>query len=133
MQELKRNLLRGLSFGLFVATGLGLWVTFLRVTLGTGPFDDSGVPYALTVLLYFVGCAVGGTLLGALLPLRRWALGSMLLGVLFTLPVYATFLLAHSGLDSFHRGWKLAGLLVGTLIVGGGLGLWVWSEEVRRR
>lgn len=133
MRELKRNLLVGLSLGLFMAAGLSLWITFLRVTLGTAPFDEIGVPYTVTVLLYMIGFGIGGILIGALLPLRRWALGSMLLGMLFTFPVYATFLLAHSGLDGFHRGWKLAGLLIGTLIVGGGLGLWVWSEEGRRR
>jgi FtsH-binding integral membrane protein len=128
-----RTAIRGLGVGLLVATGLSAWATFLRVWQGVAPFDRLSTPYARTVAVYYVGFGVGGAMLGALLPLRRWALGSMLLGVLFVAPVYAGFVFLHPPTTGLSLSWKILGTLAASVIVGGGLGLWVWSNEQRGR
>ncbi len=133
VKTVRGNLARGLALGLFIATGLTVWITFLRVTQGTAPFEHAGTPYGRTVLLYYAGFVVGGTVLGALLPLRRWALGSMLLGFLFVLPVYASFVVLDATPAERFSSWNVLGTLIASIVVGGGLGLWVWSNEWRGR
>lgn len=133
MRHLSHNVLRGLSVGLFVATGLSAWVTFLRLWQGTAPFDRAGTPYGVTVLVYYFAFSLGGVVVGALLPLRRWALGSMLLGMLFVGPVYASFMLIDPLPQDRFVNWNLFATLTATVVGGGLLGLWVWWDEQRGR
>lgn len=76
MREFSHNVRRGLALGLMIATGLSLWITLLRLAFGNGVFEARGLDCWRTVLRYFLGFSVGGVMLGALMPLRRWALGS---------------------------------------------------------
>ncbi len=128
-----RNILRGAGLGVFIASGLSAWATVLRLSQGTAPFERAGTPYAQTVLLYFVGFSFGGAILGALLPLRRWALGSMLLGFFFVAPVYASFVFLDASPHGRFSSWNVIGTLAASTIVGGGVGLWVWSNEQKGR
>lgn len=132
-RQVFHNIMRGLGVGLFVATGLSVWITFLRLWQGTAPFDRAGTQYGVTVVVYYVAFSLGGIVVGALLPLRRWALGSMLLGMLFVGPVYASFVfLDASPQDRFSR-WNVFVTLAATVIGGGLLGLWMWWGEQRGR
>lgn len=128
-----RNVLRGLGLGVFIATGLSAWATFLRLWQGTAPFQHAGSTYSRTVFLYYAAFITGGVILGLLHPLRRWALGSMLLGFLFVLPVYASFVLIDASPSERFSTWNVCGTLAASLVVGGGVGLWVWLNERNHR
>ena len=127
-----RNLRSGVILGVCIATGLSVWVTLIRLGGGTGPLEERGTPYARTIVLYYVGCVFGGVLLGALLPLRRWALGSVLLGILFVLPIYSTFAFSRSLQSDSESPWRIPGVMIVSMLVGGILGLYAWSLERRR-
>ena len=128
-----RNVLRGLGVGLFIATGLSAWATVVRLSRGSDPFERAGTPYAKTIFLYYAGFSLGGAVVGALLPLRRWALGSMLLGFLFVAPVYGSFVFLGASPQERFSSWNVLGTLAASIIAGGGLGLWAWSNERKGR
>lgn len=130
MKQVYRNMRLGMLLGLWIAAGLSLWALLVRLVIGTAPFEATTFSLGQTVLIYFAGFTTGGLLVGLLSPLRRWAIGSMLLGIVFTLPVYALFTAAYEK-SSVPSSWL--GVLVASVLVGGGLGLWVWSNEQRGR
>ncbi len=80
MRPLLGNLLKGLSLGLFVATGLSAWALLLRTQAGTAPFDRLHTTFTATVVGYYHGGTTGGLLIGLAWPLRRWLIGYALLG-----------------------------------------------------
>lgn len=133
LHSFARNLRSGIVLGLYIATGLSLWATLIRLIGGLGPFEATGTPYGRTIVLYYVGCVLGGSLLGALLPLRRWALGSMLLGILFVMPIYGTFAFVRASQSDQEAPWRITGLLVASILAGGVLGFYAWSHEQRRK
>jgi len=127
-----RNLLRGLILGVFVARGLSLWATVIRFTSGTDHSNASGATYGKTLINYYAGFVIGGLLIGLLLPIRRHAWGSMLLGFLFVLPVYSAFIVFGSSSNRLDRVDTLGALII-SAVAGGGLGLWVWFNEYRSK
>jgi len=129
VRDLRNNLLKGIALGLFVATGFSAWVTFLRLTAGTSPFDRLRTTYLATVELYYGGALVGGTLIGLFLPLRRWPLGSALLGVLGVFPLYFGVALTTSGAGSTFTANNLASSSVLAFFVGGAVGIWSWLRD----
>jgi|SRR6185312_3459881 len=116
-----------------MASGLSAWVTLVRLTLGHDAFALNDLSYGRTVCFYFVGFGVGGIALGPLLPLRKWALGSMFLGFIFVLPVYATFIMLRAAPADRFSSWNILGTLFGSLVTGGIVGFWVWSDQKKGR
>lgn len=133
MKQAYRNMWRGMLLGLWIAAGLSLWALLMRLVVGTAPFEATTFSLTQTVLIYFAGFTTGGLLVGLLSPLRRWAIGSMLLGIVFTLPVYALFAATYAKNATVPSSWLGLGVLAVAVVVGGGLGLWVWSNEHRGR
>lgn len=102
---------------------------------GPGLFERIGIPWLGVVSIYFATLSLGGSLFGALLPLKRWAPGAMLLGFLFVLPMYVAliFLLSlHRESTASFRGSLVDGVVVGA-IVGSLLGLFIWIDERRSK
>lgn len=128
-----RRGLNGLGFGLFVATGLSAWATILRVSQGTGPFDRIGSSYGITVLVYFLAFSLGGVIWGLLAPLRRWLLGSMLLGALLLAPMYLGFSILNRPSPELTTAWRTAASVIASLVAGGLLGVYVWVHERRNK
>jgi len=129
LRDLRNNLLKGIALGLFVATAFSAWVTFLRLTAGTSPFDRLSTSYVATVELYYGGALVGGTLIGLFLPLRRWPLGAVLLGMLGVFPLYFGVALTTSGPVSAFTVHNLASSSVVAFFVGGAVGIWSWLHD----
>lgn len=130
MKPVAKNAFLGLGVGLFIATGFTLWVTLIRVTRGTAPFDATHASYSRTVLFYYVGLSIGGTIAGALWSLLlRWAVGWMVMGFLLVAPGYALFMINNREGLARWPGWTLVGTFVGAFVVGGGVGLQQWSES----
>jgi len=122
------NLLKGLSIGLLLATGLSAWVLLLRAQEGTAPFDRLNTSFTAVVVGYYLGGAVGGLLIGLAWRIGRSLVGYALLGVLGVFPFY---LFAPGGR---HNGplfgpENLASVLLGAFFVGAAVGVWVWSDD----
>jgi len=129
LRDLRNHVLKGIALGLFIATGFSAWVTFLRLTVGTAPFDRLNTTYHATVELYYGGGLVGGTLVGLFLPLRRWPLGAALLGMLGVFPLYFGVALTTSGAASTFTIHNLASSAVLAFLVGGAVGIWSWLHD----
>jgi len=129
LRDLRNQVLKGIALGLFIATGFSAWVTFLRLTVGTAPFDRLNTTYHATVELYYGGGLVGGTLVGLFLPLRRWPLGAALLGMLGVFPLYFGVALTTSGGASTFTSHNLASSAVLAFLVGGAVGIWSWLHD----
>ncbi len=129
MRRVRSNLLMGMGLGFFVATGFTVWITFIRLSAGPGPFESLDTTYGATVALYYGGGFVGGVLIGLLLPLRRWPWGAALLGIVGVFPLYFGVELAKSGVtDAFTRD-NVATSTFLAFVVGGAAGLWFWFDD----
>ncbi|SRR5712692_3707354 len=117
--------------GAFMATLFSLGVTAIRIVVGGAAFERLGASWLMIVGIYYAGLSLGGCAYGALLPLRRFALGAILLGFLLMFPMYAAFAVIL-GL-SFQRVPSVqVALVIGVILsafVGGAVGLSVWSED----
>jgi hypothetical protein len=132
-KEFVRNLRVGLGLGILTATALSVWSVAVRVLVGTQPFEQSTFSVGTTVIHYYMGFSASGALVGLLMPLRRWALGSMFLGIVFVLPVYLLFATSYARSVSDVGSWQLPGIAIVSVVVGGALGLWSWFNDRRTR
>ena len=128
MKRLPGNLLKGLSLGLCVATGLSAWVLLLRLRAGPAPFDRLETTFTEVVVGYYEGGAAGGVLIGLAWPLGRWFVGYALLGMLGVLPFYL-FAPGGRGGTSLISTENVASALLGAFFVGGAVGVWIWSDD----
>jgi hypothetical protein len=128
-RELPSNLLKGLGLGIGIAVGFTVWITFLRLNVGTKPFDDLDTTYSATVALYFGGGAIGGLLIGPLLPLHRWPWGSALLGMLGVFPLYFGVELTKSPPSDAWTFDNVLSSAFAAFLVGGAVGIWSWLDD----
>jgi hypothetical protein len=124
-----RNIAKGVGIGLFIATGFTAWITFLRLTSGTQPFDRLQTTYSATVALYYGGGLIGGLLVGLLWPLHRWPLGSALLGILGVFPTYFGVEVTRTTHTSPFTLDNVAKSAVIAFLVGGALGISIWLDD----
>jgi hypothetical protein len=129
LRVLGTNLAKGVALGLFVATGLSLFVTVLRVGSGPGPFQRLDTTYPLTVALYYGAGFVGGILIGLAWPLKRWLLGSALLGMLGVFPAYLGAAFLMSPPSQWLTGDNFAEAALLALMVGVPVGAWSWLDD----
>jgi magnesium-transporting ATPase (P-type) len=128
LRGVRNNVLKGVGLGLVVATGFTVWITFLRLTAGTAPFERLDTTYAATVELYYAGGLVGGTMVGLLLPLRRSPWGSALLGMLGVFPLYFGVALTNSKRSQAFTLENVGQSAVLAFLVGGAVGVWTWLD-----
>jgi len=128
-RNLEHNLLTGVGFGLLVATCFSAWVTVVRLVSGTEPFDRLHTTYGAVIELYYAGGFSGGVFIGLLWSLRRWPLGSMLLGIIGVFPLYyGAALLSLPRPDWFTSDTLRMALLLACL-VGSPVGLIYWLRD----
>jgi len=118
----------GIGFGLFAATVLTMWVSFLHLRAGSGPFAALNVTYQEVVVGYYLGGLAGGLLIGLAWPLRRWMLGCLVLGVLGVFPMYLFAPLNWTLLVTSPGAAILPSLIAATFL-GGAVGAWAWSDD----
>lgn len=80
--RIRRDLRWGVTRGLAIAVAYGAWVTAVRLTKGTAPFEREGVAYPAVVAAYFGTGALAGALVGALRPLTAGRVGAYGVGLL---------------------------------------------------
>jgi hypothetical protein len=129
LRRIRSNLLTGIGLGLFVATGFTAWITFLRLSVGTGPFDRLDTTYSATVALYYAGGLVGGFLVGLLLPLKRTPWGAALLGMIGVFPLYFGVELTQTNVRAAFTLDNVATSAFLSFLVGGAVGMWVWLDD----
>ena len=129
LRDMLKNVLKGVGLGLFIATGFTAWITFLRQTAGTAPFDRLHTTYSATVALYYGSGLIGGVIVGLLLPLFRWPLGAALVGMMGVFPAY--FGVALTTTDASHAFTRdnVADSAVCAFLVGGTVGIWAWIDD----
>ena len=101
----------GLFFGV-VLCGIAVVVVFIRSAGRTLAFSD----WAMVFVYYIAAGALGGSLYGALLPLKKRKLGEPLLVFLVALLVYGTATPLMLRLDPSIPSDDWSGLLVGAVV-----------------
>ena len=119
--------------GTAIATGFTLWVSVLRLTQGTAPFDRLGTPYETTVAIYYLTLPLAGAIVGLLYPLRRSVLGAMALGFLFMLPMYVGFVMVKTPRQEWFEPFRVVLTFGVAALAGSLLGYWIWWDENRKQ
>jgi hypothetical protein len=132
-RRITKNLLIGLGLGALVATGFSLYATVLRLFAGPEPFLRNHTTYRAIVAVYFGGFLLGGLLIGLFLPFRRFLLGRMWLGMIGVFPVYLAVNMERSSLEAWFSSNNLFFALFASVIVGGGVGIWDWIDDRKKR
>jgi hypothetical protein len=114
---------------------LSIWVLILAILSGSTTLSVRGTRVgALTIIaVYLAGGGLGGAIVGVLLPLVRWRLGSVLVGIIAVLPLAAgvTYSLAVASAP----GMDWITMTIVAVVLGGILGpayremFWVGSED----
>ena len=116
--------------GLYMATAFSLLLVPLALLVGNRPLTRYGLTPLQIAAVYFLAGIVGGVVVALVYPINRWFLGAFVLGSLALAPVYVGFsLLLRSSDDPPSLPWALGGTLA--LLVGGGVGTQIWSEQHR--
>jgi len=126
------NLVAGVKLGLLAATCFSVLTIALRLIGGSKRFEEFGISWLDAVLTYYGAFALGGLLVGLLLPLRRFALGSITLGFVGVFPAYAAFTVQLRRRDELGAGDLLLAIVF-SAVVGGAVGYTSWREDQKQR
>ena len=119
----------GLTVSMIMAAIYCAYVIGLFLLCGPGPFDRHGVTLGAMLATYVAGGLACGLLYGALHPLGRSLVGSMLLGVACVTAVFSALCVAMYGLPAAwgEREWTLLRWFgVGFGVVLGPVVRWKW-------
>ncbi len=83
------------------------------------------------IAFYFLAGQLGALVLSLLWPIARWAPGAVVAGTLAAFPLYAGAAMLMLASSEWVPMGLVAGL-VGSLIIGGGLGYLAWADEHAR-
>jgi hypothetical protein len=134
LSSLQHNVRWGVKIGLRIGSLFAAWVVVLRFLMGSAFFERLGVPWFVLAGAYLTAGGAGGGAYGALRPLQRSAIGSILSGFVLVFPTYvAIAFLLSSDPDPrvhFHNSCR-DGAILGA-IVGSVLGLFLWVDERKK-
>src|SRR5438094_8438841 len=122
---LASNLRWGITWAIWIATGLSLWVLALALARRSWrlPLDDSEMTVAQVIAAYYAAALVGGTSAGVLRPFTRWRVGTFALGAVVSTLVYGTV-----GITMY--GWSpVLWIAPGLGLCSGGLALVIQDED----
>lgn len=127
--EVVRDVRWGIAHGFGFAVLYSIFAVILYL-LRRGAFDRHGTSLGAVLSLYFAAGVVGGALVGALRPLTRSRLGSMVVGVVAMTPVFLGVGILLFGPFS---GWgedNWVPMLLGAVILGPMLGSQQWKQAM---
>ena len=124
MGNLSRNLRRGVTFGLVLATACSAWALVASLLAGSATVGPPGaeIHVATLVAAYYAGGLLCGAVAGLLLPLGRSPVGAAVGGAAAALPLYAAMYVARRGM-ALPTGADLAAVITAAMIVGGAAGV----------
>jgi hypothetical protein len=122
-----QDMLWGIRQGVRLATIISTLTVLVGVSLGlaTGTWSTF---FAYAVLVYIAGGIIGGLLLGALRPLGRRMLCSMLIGAIVIAPFFYGSLLIHPDVD-VHSTAHLLTTAFCSLLLGSYAGWAYWKKR----
>lgn len=116
---LQRRVVVGIRAGLSVAGLLSLWVFVVWAVQGGGTFAFLGTTLPTVIGIYFIGGAITGGLVGALLPMTQRVLGAGIVGVIAGIPTAALIVGSLEGFAPWTEIHTVSA--VGTAVLVGGL------------
>lgn len=121
-----------LMIGLVMATLYSAYAVLLYLGAGPAVFARHGTSLLPVIVTYYVAGSVGGAAVGMLLPLTRYLLGQLVVGVVVASIVFFCITVAAQGPPSSWRDEDWEGLLVLSLVTGipGSI---LWRKVVSRR
>jgi dolichyl-phosphate-mannose--protein O-mannosyl transferase len=133
IKDLRRNVLLGLFFGVFLAFWVSAYVTVVYAVAGSVPFEADDTTYRETVAVYFASGTVIGLIAGLVLPLAKRWWGAMIVGAAGALVLWTIFEIADSGAITSTLSMKvLTAEAIGFAItVGPLMGLVLWYVHYR--
>jgi hypothetical protein len=116
------NIILGILWGLALALFYSLFVIIVYLFEGTRRFDANQTSILTVIASYFLGGLGGGAVVGALLPLTRWLLGSAIVGVVAVIPITTLIQMAdiNAGLK---QGFNVRSVLEFSLYFGAAMGI----------
>lgn len=126
---MKENLRRGLILGLGEAAVLSLWIIFAVEFLEDNALAEYNASLLEAVAAYSVGGVTGGVLAGLVYPLRKYALGSVMVGFLLAAPAAVGIIVVTTPKQEMWTIGGIPGALIAAALVGGLVGLQIWSED----
>lgn len=115
-----------MGFGWFVAALLSLFALGAYLLRGPEPFQANRTSIGLAVLTYFAGATLAGVVVGLTLPLARWRIGAVIVGMLAAVPFYAAIRFAVDGFTPWTMKDTFV-ILLTSLFVGAPVGLSYYS------
>jgi hypothetical protein len=92
-------------------------------------FTRADTTYPALVAFYYVGGLVGGLLIGFAWPLRKWLLGSVVLGIMGIFPLYLGAVLMNAPRSQLLTAENIGTGLLLSCLAGGPIGLWSWLDS----
>jgi hypothetical protein len=120
----KSNIVMGVTAGVVLAALLSLAAIIVFAVEGAEPFRRLRTSLPIVIAVYILGGIVGGALFGLLLPLTKWRLGALGVGIAVACPVYLGASLVIQDGDIVSG--LIAAICVGAII---GYGLWRPAPE----
>lgn len=108
--------------GSAVALMLTLLVSVLFLVYGNERFARNGVTLGGTILTYWLGCPLGGALIGWLRPLATRPIVAALVGMVGVLPLYVAAVSTMAGPPWTWPPIRWIGAIVPACFVGGAIG-----------
>lgn len=129
MRRIRDDVRWGIGWGLEIAAVLSAIAVVGIIVRALVVGGVRGVPLILsfTLALYLFAAIVSGTVVGLLRPLARHWIGSALIGFLAALPVCVGTYAALVGLSQVSTPILILSAVT-ALLLGGGLGIWVWFD-----
>lgn len=105
--------------GIVMATLYSLWVTVVYYLGGPSALAEHNLTLPMAVATYYFAGAIGGLIVGVMLPLARHPLGAILVGIVVGFVAFFSMGVATKGMppEWSSRDWK--GVLVLGLLWGG--------------
>lgn len=119
------NLVWGIAWGLLLSCCLIVFVAVLFLFQGQQPFNAYQTTVRAVVVLYLVGGALGGLVVGVLRPLTKWRWGAAVVGVLAAVPVGLGTRVLRAGLSPWQSK-DLVVLIVFCVALGAPVGWIYW-------
>jgi hypothetical protein len=115
---MRNNVRTTIVIGMIMATVYSAYAVVLYVLRGSAPFESDDTTIWVVLLTYYSAGALGGAVIGALLPLARWRVGRTMLTFLGVSIAILCIEIAMSGPFWHWSGDTWHELMVLTLIFG---------------
>lgn len=127
-----KNVRWGITWGISLAGVFSAYVCTLALIHRSVRFDAYGTTVWLVVLCYIASGVIGGLVLGILRPITTILAGAIITGIASAVPFFIAVWVASDGLPRHWKPGSVEGIVLFSVILGGGLGAWRWVKQSKR-